>query len=68
MALQHQITQGEKIAQAFGHLFTFDEKKPGVKPETGEGFSGERFGLGNFVFVMRENEVFATGVNIESLS
>jgi len=36
-----------------------------MHPEAREGLAGERFGLGDFVFVMREDQVDAAGVDIE---
>ena len=36
-----------------------------MHPEAGEGLAGEAFGLGDFVFVVGEDEVDAAGVDIE---
>ena len=62
MSLQNQVAQGKKIAQAFGHLFAFDQQKSRVKPKMGKWLAGECLRLRDFVFVMRENQVFAAGV------
>jgi len=60
-----QIAQGEKIAERFGHLLAFHHEERRMHPEAGEGLAGERFGLRDFVFVMREDQVDAAGVDIE---
>src|SRR6266849_929235 len=39
-----------------------------MKPETGKPFSSRRFRLRNLVFVMRENQVFSAGVQVEALA
>ena len=39
-----------------------------MKPEVHERFSGQSFGLRDFVLVMRKDEVFAASVQIESVS
>ena len=44
----------------------FDEQKTDVEPVPRELLAGERLGLRNFVFVVREDQVFATGVQIEA--
>ena len=68
MPFQHQIAEGEEISQALRHLLAFHQQKAGVKPEVREGLSGERLGLGDFVFVMRENQIFTAGVQVETLA
>src|SRR5271165_7064042 len=39
-----------------------------MKPEARKSFSGERFGLRDLVFVMRENQIFAAGMQIEAFA
>src|SRR4051812_27419279 len=39
-----------------------------MKPEVYERFSGQSFGLRDFVLVMRKDEIFSASVQIESVS
>ena len=68
MSFEHQIAQRKEVAQALGHLLALDQKKPHMKPEVCKRLTGERLGLCDFVFVVRKNQVFATRVQIESLT
>ncbi len=40
----------------------------GVQPVADERLAGERFGLGDLIFVMREYEIDAAGVDVERLA
>src|SRR5258708_28251189 len=65
---EHQIAQGKEVAEALRHLLTFDQQKAHVHPETGKWLSCERFRLGDFIFVVREGQVFAARVEIEGVA
>ncbi len=66
--LKHQVTQGEEVAQALRHLLAFDQQEARMKPEVREGFSGKRFRLRDFVLVMREDQIFSAGMQIEGFA
>ena len=66
MAEQDQVADGVEVAEALRHLLAFDEQKARVKPIAGELLAAERFGLGDFVFVMGKDKVFAAGVQVEA--
>lgn len=65
-----EVGDGEEVAERFAHLFTFDEEVCAVDPGMDAGFAGlleaGAFALGDFVFVMWEDEVFAAEVEVEA--
>ena len=68
MTLQDQVAQGVEVPQALRHLLAFDQEEAHVEPETGEGLSRERFRLCDLVFMVREDEIFSPGVQVEALA
>ena len=58
----------KKLPQRFGHLFAVNDQMFGVQPEFHEGLAGGRFALRDFVFVVREGEVHAAGVNVQRVA
>ena len=68
VALEQEVAEGEEVALGFGHLAAFDEQEADVHPVPGEEGARGGFGLGDLVFVMREHEVFAAGVEVEGVA
>ena len=68
VAFEHQIAQRKKIARALRHLLAFNQQEPGVKPEVRELLAGERLGLCDFIFMVREDQVFAAGVQVKAVA
>ena len=68
VALEQQVAEGVEVALGLGHLAAFDEQEADVHPVAGEGLAGGAFGLGDLVFVVREHEVFAAGVEVEGVA
>src|SRR5271155_564867 len=68
MPLQHQVAQGVEVPQALRHFLALDQQETHVKPETDEWLPRERLRLCDLVLVMREDEVFSAGVEIEALA
>ena len=66
MVLQ-QILHGDEVAEAFGHLLTFDHEIAVMHPHLGEAFV--RVGataLGDLVFVVGEDQILAAAMDIEA--
>ena len=61
------VLDGEEILQGLGHLLPVDGEEAVVQPELGEGLAGGRFGLGQLVFVVGEDQVLAAAVEVEGL-
>src|SRR5438270_11653737 len=68
MAFQNQISQSVKVSQTFRHLLAFHQQEASMKPEVRKRLASSGFRLGNFVFVMRKNQVFAAGMQVETLA
>ena len=81
MGLQHKQAQGHgadaigqqgpdrgEIAQGFTHLFAVDIHHAVVEPVAGQGLAGGCFGLGDFIFVVRKNQVGSTQVNVDGFT
>src|SRR6266436_2296875 len=64
VAFGEEVAQGEEIAERLGHFLAFDEKMLGVQPVADEMFASGGFTLRDFVFVMREGEVDAAGMDV----
>ena len=66
------ITDGEEVAQRFGHLFFdavfLDTDKAVVHPNVGKGAAMGAFGLGNFILMMRELQISTTPMNIKMIA
>ena len=63
-----QVPQGVKIAERLRHLLAINQQKLAVQPIADEGFSRQRFRLRDFIFVVREDQVGAAGVNVKRLA
>src|SRR5579863_10377957 len=61
-----QIAQREKVAEGFAHLFAFHEQMRAVQPIFYEGLAGGAFALGDFILVMREDQILAAQMQIET--
>ena len=68
VALEQQVAEGEEVALGFRHLLAFDEQEANVEPMAREGLVRGGFGLGDLIFVVREHEVFAAGVEVEGVA
>ena len=63
------VLDQEEIVQGLAHLFRIDSDEAVVEPVFDHGLlAGERFGLSDFVFMVREDEVAATAVEVESIA
>ena len=60
-----EIAKGEEIAFGLRHLFPFDQQMLSMNPEADERMPCRGLALSDLVFVMRENIVNASAVNIE---
>src|SRR5881296_3807394 len=67
-ALVAQIAGGEKVVEPLRHFGPAHVQELAVYPDAGERLAGGRFGLGDLVLVMRENQVDAAGVDVERLA
>ena len=64
-----QVVNGDEIAEAFRHLLAFDLQKTVVHPDIGHDVMAKgAAGLGDFILVMREDEVDAAAVNVKDLA
>jgi hypothetical protein len=61
------VRQGEKISQGFGHFFLVDGHEPVVDPIPGERLARGSLGLGDFVFVVGENQILPAPVDIDGV-
>ena len=63
------VLDQEEVVQGLAHLFRIDGDEAVVEPVFDHGFlAGEGFGLGDFVFMVREDEVAAAAVEIEGIA
>ena len=60
-----EIAQREEIAERLRHLLAVHDQVLGVQPEAHEGFAGGGSACGDFVFVVREGQVDAAGVDVQ---
>ena len=65
VSLRQQVAQGVEIAERLGHLLGIDQQVLGVQPVAHERLAGGGFGLRDLVFVVREDQVHAAGVDVE---
>ena len=70
VSLGQQVAQCEEISERLAHLFAFDQQMRAVKPVFHKPMAGFlqpcAFALGDFVLVMRENQVLAAHVDVET--
>ena len=62
------VSYCEEVAQGFGHFFVINSDETIVQPISSECAAVCRFGLSDFVFMVRENQVFAASVDIECIA
>ena len=63
-----EVFERVKIAERLGHLPAIDEEVRDVEPVRGEVAATGALALGDFVFVVRENQIDAAGVEVERLA
>src|SRR5690349_14012033 len=63
-ALLQKFVHGDKIAEALRHLFLIDGKETVMQPEARQRTAVRCLGLGDFVFVVRKDEIQAAAVNV----
>ena len=68
IVLLGDVPDGEEVALGFGHFFVVDVDVAVVDPVVGEGAAIGAFGLGNFVFVVGEDQILAAAVNVDGLA
>jgi hypothetical protein len=66
--LGEELVDGDKIAQALRHLLALELEHPIMQPVARERLTGIAFGLGDFVFMVGEDEVVAAAVNVDLLA
>ena len=76
MRTQHEETQylqiilfsdlsyGKEVAERFGHFTVVDVQETVVQPVTCKNLAVAALALCNLIFMVRENQVFAAGMNI----
>ncbi len=62
------VANGEEVAEGLAHLLMIDIDKAVVQPVLDKGFAGRPFALGDFIFMMGEDQVFTAAVDVESLA
>ena len=67
-ALGNQIAKRVVVAFRLGHRLAFDFQVLEVQPVADELLTGSAFALGNFVFVMRKNQIDAAQMKVECLA
>jgi len=68
VAFEEQVAEGVEVTLRLRHLLTFHQKETDVEPVARELDVGAGFGLGDLVFVVREHEIFAAGVEVEGVA
>ena len=58
------FTNGKEIAQGFGHLHVINIQETVMHPVMCKFLVIAGFALGNFILVMREDQIFTTGMDI----
>ena len=66
--LLHDVAHGEEVARGLGHLFVVHVDVAVVHPVLGKRIARRALGLGDLVFVVREDEVHAAAVDVERLA
>jgi len=62
------VPDGDEVPQRLGHLFVVHLDEAVVEPVPREGLPRGALGLGDLVFVVREDQVLAAAVNVEGLA
>ena len=62
------LADGEEVAQRLAHFFAVDIHKTVVQPVANKLTTISRFGLGDFVLVMREDQVFSSAMDVKGLA
>ena len=62
------FAQGVEVAERLAHLAAVDDEVAAVHPIFGIGLAGGGLGLGDFVFVVREDVVHPAGVEVEAFA
>src|SRR6185437_13283366 len=63
-----QVGDAHHVADALGHFLAIGEQEFAMAPEAREGDSTRPFRLGDFIFVVWENEIDAAPMNIEGVT
>ena len=67
--MRQNIAYGKEVAQRLGHFFFVNGNKTVVQPVAYKRMhAGAAFGLGNFVFVVRENQIAAAAVEVKAFT
>src|SRR6202034_1157736 len=65
---RQDVLHGDEVAERFTHLLAVDREKAVVHPAPREGRAVRGLALSDLIFVMREDEVFASAVDVEVVS
>ena len=67
--MSQDVFDQEEVVQGLTHLFGVDRNEPVVQPVFNHRlFARKGFGLGDFIFMMRENEVTAAAVEVKGIA
>ena len=66
--LLHDVAHGEEVARGLGHLLVVHVDVAVVHPVFGKRLARRALGLGDLVFVVREDEVHAAAVDVKRLA
>src|SRR5687768_2887340 len=67
-SLLAQLLDSKYVTDAFGHFCSLRQQEGTMAPVTRKGLPRGRLGLGDFVLVMRKDEVDPSGVQIQGLT
>ena len=68
-AARKNVTHGEEITLALGHLFAINQKIACVHPEAGEMIIAScSAGLSDLAFMVRKDVILATGMDVDYIS
>ena len=68
VVLAQRLANRQEVAERLGHLVVADAQCPAVHPNTRERNAECAFALRDLVFVVREDQIGASAVNVEGLT
>src|SRR2546427_276780 len=66
--LRLQVAERIEVSETLAHLLAFDKQVRVVQPISDKRLAGGGLALGDFVFVVREDKVFAAAMDVERLA
>ena len=68
VTLLQKVGERVKVSERFRHLLAIDQQMRAMQPVTDEFFSGDAFALRDLRFVMRENVIDATAMDVDLIA